>query len=395
MLTAWRVRTSQSKKTGKEILIMGRFFDIEELEVVRASHTKSQESKQLGSYTLESTLSASPCFSLSSEVTQGEVEVRLHAEAGHEDTEVGLMQVKHLEKAKEDDENYDDDGLSGPGIENFSTPPMAAPNIGVPLSSLGKHFLENTSSETTSSSSLYPTPKKQRIPGSQGLVASITPRTVPASEVSPRQLQPKTPSFSSAATSYSEGSTASVGSTPSKSSVPFTSSKSGSIWNQLKPCPLGDLHKRSHGSKVDILAVIHSIDDTTITRNTSVKRDCRLVDPSSPPINPAIPYVRRPTILSVWVKPQSFYPPPGTLMAFRGLTVHRYDGRSLNAFSDVAGSVWYVENPDIDRAEEVTEWWEDICLQQVAADMEKKNGQVEKATNGANKRGVRFESVQY
>ena len=61
-------------------------------------------------------------------------------------------------------------------------------------------------------------------------------------------------------------------------------------------------------------------------------------------------------------------------MAFRGLTVHRYAGRSLNAFSDVAGSVWYLENPgsEIEGAEEMGEWWADICMREVAEELERK-----------------------
>ena len=99
----------------------------------------------------------------------------------------------------------------------------------------------------------------------------------------------------------------------------------------------------------------------TVKRNFGIKRDCRLTDLSTHKL----------VILSVWVGANSFLPAPGTLIAFRGLTVHKYDGRSLNAFSDVSGSVWYLENPmEIDGAEELKERYEDELIRKVMAQEE-------------------------
>ncbi|KAK6518449.1 hypothetical protein TWF506_005604 [Arthrobotrys conoides] len=143
--------------------------------------------------------------------------------------------------------------------------------------------------------------------------------------------------------------------TPQKSSrqtTPFTSPpyKSPQPPRPLEITKLGDLFDKAPKSKVDILAIINRIDDNTITRSIGIKRDMHLLDPT----------VERTVWLSVWVDPALFKPAVGTLVLFRGLTVHKYDGRSLNAFSDVAGTRWYIIEPTEDMVpgvDEVKEWW--------------------------------------
>lgn len=64
---------------------------------------------------------------------------------------------------------------------------------------------------------------------------------------------------------------------------------------------------------------------------------------------------------------EKFLPPAGSLVAFRGLTVHRWSGRSLNAYTDLLGTVWYQENPEqVEGAEELKEWYEDKLLLEAA-----------------------------
>lgn len=324
---------------------------------------------------------------------------------------------KETRKKQDDYEDYDDgtDVLSGLG--NFSTPP--APGIEtsllegvhdtggsqVTLSALGKRFVDEPdtvfkstqqSSSPFISSSLATVPpmKKARI-----VEGSSDPTSALAKSVTPNPLFVSTklntpPHFSI----HSPGAFSREATFHHTGTRELSHTKQ-SIWNQLRFCRLADLPSRPHGSKVDILAVIHSIDDTLITRGKSVKRDCRLIDPSSPPLvasPPIHPHLKlphhnelKPTILSVWVKPQTFYPLPGTVVAFRGLTVHRYAGRSLNAFSDVAGSVWFLENPggEIDEAEEVGEWWADICMRELADELERK---AERTTGGGPGQGGGF-----
>ena len=252
----------------------------------------------------------------------------------------------------------------------------------IALSTLGKRFYNpkmswESLSPFSSPSPTPPTAKKPRIDAGTTQHQLQHPPLAPAvvSKLNiPPNVSPPTPApaFSSATAIRASG-----------GGAPTTPTTPSNIWSLLRPCPLADLFSRPHGSKVDILAIIHSIDTHLITRNKSVKRDCRLVDPTSPLLVPAPtqPHLKqphhnelKPTILSVWVKPQSFTPHPGALVAFRGLTVHRYAGRSLNAFSDVAGSVWYLENPgsEIDGAEEMGEWWADRCMREVAEELDRR-----------------------
>ncbi|KAF3199586.1 hypothetical protein TWF192_010707 [Orbilia oligospora] len=143
--------------------------------------------------------------------------------------------------------------------------------------------------------------------------------------------------------------------TPQKSSRQTTPPTSPPYKSPQQPRPfeitkLGDLFDKAPKNKVDILAIISRIDDKTITRSIGVKRDMHLLDPT----------VERTVWLSVWVDPVLFKPAVGTLVLFRGLTVHKYDGRSLNAFSDLAGTRWYIIEPTEDMVpgvDKVKEWW--------------------------------------
>ncbi|RVD85274.1 uncharacterized protein DFL_003600 [Arthrobotrys flagrans] len=147
---------------------------------------------------------------------------------------------------------------------------------------------------------------------------------------------------------------------PFRQTTPFTSPPCRSP-QQPRPVEitkLGDLFGKAPRSKVDILAIINRIDDNTITRSIGVKRDMHLLDPT----------VEKTVWLSVWVDPTLFKPAPGTLVLFRGLTVHKYDGRSLNAFSDVAGTRWYIIEPTEDMVpgvDEVKEWWRQKTVEEM------------------------------
>ncbi|KAF8427777.1 hypothetical protein EV426DRAFT_571793 [Tirmania nivea] len=433
-LTEWKVRETVTRG-GMEVM----FLDLEEFEVVGQEEDDEYEAvvEKVGS---SADISASFLSSWSTTSTAREVEEQLRNEfsrwgqkQGEEITKPSPTPVhnEQLEngapkprESPDGEENYDDGTDYLLLIGSFSTPHLLgaqvslAPETPLPqttqksdldtpsqtemlsdgksiaLSTLGKRFLDDPkmSQESVSPFSSSSPAKRPRITSdnSNEFAAPTEPaeRTGPpsaqhpsliAAAVSwpnmPPSVSPHTPAsaFSSAAAVH-----AARVKPPTK---PPT--KPPNIWSLLRPCRLADLPSRPHGSKVDILAIIHSIDTHLITRNKSVKRDCHLVDPSSPLLVPAPtqPHLKqphhnelKPTILSVWVKPQSFIPRVGTLVAFRGLTVHRYAGRSLNAFSDVAGSVWYLENPgnEIDGAEEMGEWWADRCMREVAEELERK-----------------------
>ncbi|KAF3901887.1 hypothetical protein ABW21_db0201878 [Orbilia brochopaga] len=114
---------------------------------------------------------------------------------------------------------------------------------------------------------------------------------------------------------------------------------------------LGDLFKKPLGTKVNVLAIVAACDERTIRRSIGVKRDLRLRDPST----------EHNVWLSVWVDADKFQPAVGTCVLFRGLTVHRFDGRSLNAFKEVAGTEWHVIEPReevVAGVEELKAWWD-------------------------------------
>ncbi|KAK6341689.1 hypothetical protein TWF696_008757 [Orbilia brochopaga] len=163
-------------------------------------------------------------------------------------------------------------------------------------------------------------------------------------------------------------------STPFKSSPPqqnpmstpiFTSSAPASTTTPTSTPPtpantltkLGDLYRKPLGSKVDVLAIIAACDDHTIKRSIGVKRDMHLLDPTA----------KRNVWLSVWVDADKFKPAVGACVLFRGLTVHRFDGRSLNAFKEVAGTEWHVVEPREDVApgvDELKAWWHQRAIEE-------------------------------
>ncbi|KAK6357861.1 hypothetical protein TWF730_007218 [Orbilia blumenaviensis] len=175
----------------------------------------------------------------------------------------------------------------------------------------------------------------------------------------PRQDRGLSPGPPTNTTPFSMGPSSPVPLTPQKplrQPQPFSSPSFRSPPpQQQQPRPivltkLGDLTKMPLKSKVDVLAIIDSIDDKTITRSIGIKRDMHLLDPT----------VNRSVWLSVWVDAAIFKPPRGSLVLFRGLTVHKFDTRSLNAFSEVANMVWHIIEPTEEMApgaNEMREWW--------------------------------------
>ncbi|KAF3910413.1 hypothetical protein ABW20_dc0104390 [Dactylellina cionopaga] len=133
------------------------------------------------------------------------------------------------------------------------------------------------------------------------------------------------------------------------SSPLFTSSPQQSP-QPIQITKLGDLFKKPLGTKVDVLAIIERCDENIITRSIGVKRDMHLLDPT----------VDHTVWLSVWVDAAKFRPAIGSCVLFRGLTVHKFDGRSLNAFKEVAWRRWCVIEPTeemVAGVDELKEWW--------------------------------------
>ncbi|KAK6543310.1 hypothetical protein TWF694_000064 [Orbilia ellipsospora] len=147
--------------------------------------------------------------------------------------------------------------------------------------------------------------------------------------------------------------------TPKKPPQPSNSpvSRSPGFWSPQKPRPinvtkLGDLFEKPLNTRVDILAVIARCDEKPIKRSIGLKRDMHLLDPT----------VTRTVWLSVWVDAENFRPTVGTCVLFRGLTVNKFDGRSLNAFKEVASTQWCIIEPTEDvvaGVNEVKEWWKE------------------------------------
>ena len=65
----------------------------------------------------------------------------------------------------------------------------------------------------------------------------------------------------------------------------------------------------------------------------------------------------RPTRLSVWLDLDKFIPKAGDIVLFRGLYVHKFDGRSLNAFQELEGTAWYESEPDMEQTAELRNWY--------------------------------------
>ncbi|EWC44764.1 hypothetical protein DRE_06542 [Drechslerella stenobrocha 248] len=154
---------------------------------------------------------------------------------------------------------------------------------------------------------------------------------------------------------------------PQKSSVPplFPQVKrhEGVYPAASKLTKLGNLLKKPLGSKVDVLAIIAACGEHTIKRSIGVKRDLHLLDPT----------VKRTVWLSVWVDADKFKPAMGTCVLFRGLTVHRFDGRSLNAFKELTDTNWYVIEPReeaVAGVDELKEWWRQRVIEEALQSFE-------------------------
>ena len=94
---------------------------------------------------------------------------------------------------------------------------------------------------------------------------------------------------------------------------------------------------RRRNTRHDILALIVSVNPDIIKRKSMPpKRDLRIMDIST---------IKK-VALSVFFDAENFYPQPGTVVLFKNLTTHQFDGGSLNAFpKDCQGKDWFVPDP--------------------------------------------------
>ena len=111
---------------------------------------------------------------------------------------------------------------------------------------------------------------------------------------------------------------------------------------------------KSRNKDVDILAVIVSIDESTIKpARLSLKRDIRVQDPS----------VEEPIVVGIFNDPINFRSSVGTLALFRHVTTHDWKKGSLNAYpARVGGRDWFIPNPYCLGLREdichVESWWQ-------------------------------------
>ncbi|KAL8964540.1 MAG: hypothetical protein Q9183_004382 [Haloplaca sp. 2 TL-2023] len=94
---------------------------------------------------------------------------------------------------------------------------------------------------------------------------------------------------------------------------------------------------KRRSTRHDILALIVSVSPDVIRRKSMPpKRDLRIMDIST---------IKK-VSLSVFFDAENFYPQPGSVVLFKNLTAHEYDGGSLNAFpKDCQGKEWFVPDP--------------------------------------------------
>ncbi|KAL8867000.1 MAG: hypothetical protein Q9174_005945 [Haloplaca sp. 1 TL-2023] len=87
----------------------------------------------------------------------------------------------------------------------------------------------------------------------------------------------------------------------------------------------------------DVLALIVSVNPEVIKRKSMPpKRDLRIMDIST---------IKK-VALSVFFDAENFNPPPGTVVLFKNLTTHEFDGGCLNAFpKDCQGKDWFIPDP--------------------------------------------------
>ena len=93
----------------------------------------------------------------------------------------------------------------------------------------------------------------------------------------------------------------------------------------------------SRNKTIDVLAIVHSVDDHTIKRkDIPLYRDIRITDPST----------ERIVTLSVFIDPARFVPKVGIVALFRSVTTHEYKGGKLNAYPQhCEGKQWYIPSP--------------------------------------------------
>ena len=104
----------------------------------------------------------------------------------------------------------------------------------------------------------------------------------------------------------------------------------------------------------DFFAVVFSVDESVVKPSAMpLKRDIRIVDPSTD----------KKVTLSVFVDPQNFQPPVGTIALFRSLTTHEWDRGMLNAYpQQCEGKDWFVVDPvNIEgyNLQDLREWWKE------------------------------------
>ena len=93
----------------------------------------------------------------------------------------------------------------------------------------------------------------------------------------------------------------------------------------------------TRNKQVNIFAMIEHVSDSTVKPTTlPLKRDVRIVDPSTD----------KKVTLSVFVDPVNFIPKRYDIMLFCNLTTHNFSGGSLNAYPKrCRGKEWYILSP--------------------------------------------------
>ena len=115
--------------------------------------------------------------------------------------------------------------------------------------------------------------------------------------------------------------------------------------------PLSHISRHRRNTTLSILALIHSISPSlTSAPRLGRKRDLRIVDPSTP----------KKVLLSIFVEPERFMPEVGSVLLFKSLTTHEWDGGMLNAYPKFCKGVWYVVDPEGCDVKGLREWWRGI-----------------------------------
>lgn len=104
---------------------------------------------------------------------------------------------------------------------------------------------------------------------------------------------------------------------------------------------------RSRNKIVDVVAVVESVDESTIKPlHLPLKRDIRIVDNSTD----------RKVTVSIFVDPVDCVPTVSEIVLFRNLVTHDYKQGALNAYPKYCGGKdWYIPNPGEGQAWELRE----------------------------------------